>query len=127
MLSLLIAGCVPRREPPRPLPVEPVLEPTEPVRTPRLPPDETRNRVAVLVPLSGPNAALGQSILNAANLALLDMGGERIRITAYDTAAGAAPRGQRGDRGGQRPDPRAAARRRRARRRAGRARGPTCR
>ncbi len=56
----------------------------------RLPADETRNRVAVLVPLTGGNAALGQSILNAANLALLDTGGQRIRITAYDTAAGAA-------------------------------------
>ena len=55
-----------------------------------LPADETRNRVAVLVPLTGANAALGQSILNAANLALLDTGGQRIRITAYDTAAGAA-------------------------------------
>jgi branched-chain amino acid transport system substrate-binding protein len=44
----------------------------------------------VLVPLSGPNAQLGQSILNAANLALLDTGGQRIRITAYDTAGGAA-------------------------------------
>ena len=54
---------------------------------PRLPADETRNRVAVLVPLTGRDAALGQSILNAANLALLDTGGERIRITAYDTAA----------------------------------------
>jgi ABC-type branched-subunit amino acid transport system substrate-binding protein len=39
------------------------------------------------VPLTGRDAGLGQSILNAANLALLDTGGERIRITAYDTAA----------------------------------------
>jgi branched-chain amino acid transport system substrate-binding protein len=91
LLSLLMVGCAPRREAPRPLPTQPVIEPTEPVQSPRLPPDETRNRVAVLVPLSGPNAALGQSILNAANLALLDMGGERFRITAYDTAAGAVP------------------------------------
>lgn len=90
LLSLLMAGCVPRREPPRQLPTQPVLEPTEPVRSPRLPPDETRNRVAVLVPLTGPNAQLGQSILNSANLALLDTGGDRFRITAYDTAAGAA-------------------------------------
>ena len=57
---------------------------------PRLPPDETRNRVAVLVPLSGANAGVGQSIANAANLALLDTGGERIRITVYDTASGGA-------------------------------------
>jgi ABC-type branched-subunit amino acid transport system substrate-binding protein len=73
----------PREEPP---PVE--LRPDAPSR---LPADETRNRVAVLVPLTGRDAALGQSILNAANLALLDTGGQRIRITVYDTAAGAVP------------------------------------
>jgi branched-chain amino acid transport system substrate-binding protein len=87
LLSFAIAGCVPRTQRPTPqLPVEPVLRPEEPRVNPRLPADETRNRVAVLVPLSGRDAALGQSILNAANLALLDTGGERIRITAYDTA-----------------------------------------
>jgi ABC-type branched-subunit amino acid transport system substrate-binding protein len=42
--------------------------------------------VAVLVPLSGANAGVGTSIANAAQLALLDTGGERIRITVYDTA-----------------------------------------
>jgi ABC-type branched-subunit amino acid transport system substrate-binding protein len=87
-LAVAIAGCVPRSTRPTPqLPTEPVLRPEEPRVNPRLPADETRNRVAVLVPLSGRDASLGQSILNAANLALLDTGGERIRITAYDTAA----------------------------------------
>jgi branched-chain amino acid transport system substrate-binding protein len=89
LLTAAIAACAPRTRPqPPPLP-EPEEEP-EPVETGRLPADETRNRVAVLVPLAGDNAALGQSILNAANLALLDTGGQRIRITAYDTSRGAA-------------------------------------
>lgn len=57
---------------------------------PNLPADETRNRVAVLVPLTGTHAGIGQSIANAANLALLDTGGRRIRITVYDTAKGGA-------------------------------------
>jgi ABC-type branched-subunit amino acid transport system substrate-binding protein len=57
---------------------------------PTLPAGETRNRVAVLVPLTGPNAAVGQSIANAANLALADSGSTRIRVTAYDTAPGPA-------------------------------------
>lgn len=88
LLSVAIAGCVPRAQRPTPqLPVEPVLRPDAPRINPRLPADETRNRVAVLVPLTGRDAQLGQSILNSANLALLDTGGERIRITAYDTAA----------------------------------------
>ena len=91
LLSVAVAGCVPRSRPAPPPPVEPVVE-EEPDRPSRLPPDETRNRVAVLVPLTGANANLGQSILNSANLALLDTGGQRIRITAYDTnrAGGAA-------------------------------------
>ncbi|HET9429474.1 MAG TPA: penicillin-binding protein activator, partial [Allosphingosinicella sp.] len=92
LLSVAISGCIPRSRPVQPPPIEPQQqEAPEPAAQPsRLPADETRNRVAVLVPLSGENAALGQSILNAANLALLDTGGERIRITAYDTAAGGA-------------------------------------
>lgn len=44
----------------------------------------------MLVPLTGPNAGVGQSIANAANLALNDSGSERIRISVYDTARGAA-------------------------------------
>jgi len=90
LLSVAIAGCVPRSRPAPPPALEPVAEPEPERPTGRLPADETRNRVAVLVPLTGPNARLGQSILNAANLALLDTGGQRIRITAYDTARGAA-------------------------------------
>src|SRR3954468_19465817 len=89
-----LAGCqlvpAPRPEPP-PAPQEaPVPIPPPPPQRPGLPPDETRNRVAVLVPLSGPNAGVGTSIANAAQLALLDTGGERIRITVYDTAKGGA-------------------------------------
>ena len=90
LLSLAIASCGARQRPVRTPPPEPKEEPDRVQEPGRLPADETRNRVAVLVPLSGTNAELGRSILNAANLALLDTGGERIRITAYDTAGGAA-------------------------------------
>jgi branched-chain amino acid transport system substrate-binding protein len=83
---IALAGCMPRAE-------RPVREPPPPeeetVPVP-LPGDETRNRVAVLVPITGANASVGQSIANAANLALLDTGGQRVRITVYDTAKGAA-------------------------------------
>ena len=89
-----LGGCqlvpAPRVETPPEPAQAPREEPrAEPVR-PGLPADETRNRVAVLVPLSGPNAGVGQSIANAAQLALLDAGGDRIRITVYDTAKGGA-------------------------------------
>ncbi|MDT9599787.1 penicillin-binding protein activator [Sphingosinicella rhizophila] len=88
LLALFVAGCqiVPSsRVPDRPPPQRPQPTPEEPDVSP-LPRDETRNRVAVLVPMTGPNAGVGMSIANAANLALLDTGGEKIRITVYDTA-----------------------------------------
>lgn len=96
--ALFVAGCqtiVPRG--PAPPPQEPQGPP--PVRpgpiTPDLPQDDERHRVALLVPMSGANAGVGQSIANAANLAVLDTGGTRIRITTYDTATGAASAAQR--------------------------------
>jgi ABC-type branched-subunit amino acid transport system substrate-binding protein len=54
-----------------------------------LPTDAGRHRVALLVPMSGPNAMVGQSIANAATMALLDTNAQNIRITTYDTSAGA--------------------------------------
>jgi ABC-type branched-subunit amino acid transport system substrate-binding protein len=94
VLAMALSGCqlIPKQRPervPEPQLPEAQPEPEEP-RGPQLPPEETRNRVAVLVPTSGANAGVGQSIANAANLALLDAGGERIRITVYDTARGGA-------------------------------------
>jgi ABC-type branched-subunit amino acid transport system substrate-binding protein len=77
--------------PPEPVRAAPAPEPgPQPVPGPGLPRDEGRNRIAVLVPLTGPNAAVGQSLANAATLALLDTGGQAIRLTVYDTAKGAA-------------------------------------
>lgn len=93
-LSLALAGCqvVPKGKP-APAPA-PEAAPT-PVPGTGLPTDINRNRVAVLVPLTGPNAGVGKSISNAANLALLDTGGEAVRISVYDTGAGAAAAAQR--------------------------------
>ena len=90
VVTAAIVSCAPRTRVRPPPPPEPEVVPEVPREPGRLPPDETRNRVAVLVPLAGANAGLGQSILNAANLALFDTGGQRIRITAYDTSRGAA-------------------------------------
>jgi len=57
---------------------------------PGLPTDTDRHRVALLVPQTGPNADVGTAIANATTLALLDSRTERVRITTYDTALGAA-------------------------------------
>jgi branched-chain amino acid transport system substrate-binding protein len=55
-----------------------------------LPDDQARHRVALLVPLAGPNAELGQSIANATQMALLDTNAKNVRITTYDTSGGPA-------------------------------------
>lgn len=80
----LVAGCkvIPTVAPP-PTPPAPVPSDT-------LPADQARHRIALLVPLSGQGADLGQSIANAANMALLDTNAQTIRITTYDTASGPA-------------------------------------
>lgn len=61
----------------------------------QLPQDETRHRVALLVPTSGSNAAVGQSIANATTMALLDTNASNLRITTYNTAAGAGEAARR--------------------------------
>ncbi|SNS32597.1 amino acid/amide ABC transporter substrate-binding protein, HAAT family [Sphingomonas laterariae] len=94
-LAVVLAGCqgmVPKTTPPaKPAPPPTVERPVGP----GLPTDQERHRVALLVPMTGTNAAVGQSIANAANLALLDTGGAKVRITTYDTAPGAAAAAQR--------------------------------
>lgn len=82
---VLLAGCnvIPKGAP-TPTP------PPEDKPTDALPADQQRHRVALLVPLSGPNAAVGQSIANATTMALLDTNAQSLRITTYDIATGPA-------------------------------------
>ncbi len=60
-----------------------------------IPRDTARHRIALLVPLSGSNAGVGQSIANATMMAVLDTNSDQLRITNYDTAAGAADAARR--------------------------------
>ena len=86
--AALLGGCqlIPKSEPvPPPPPPAPTQEPS----TGRLPTDETRHRVALLVPISGETGEVGQSIANATTMALLDTDAQNLRITTYDTAQGA--------------------------------------
>ncbi|WP_228243902.1 penicillin-binding protein activator [Porphyrobacter sp. GA68] len=90
-IAAMLAGCavvpkttapLPRADrPPAPLPGETVLPPS----------GETRHRVALLVPLSGENQAVGQSLANATAMALLDTDADNLRITTYDTAGNGGP------------------------------------
>ncbi len=94
----LLAACstvVPRGPVPAPdRPTRPQAERPDDVQA-GLPRDTQRNRVALLVPLSGSNAGVGRSIANATMLAVLDTGTDKVRITNYDTATGAAAAAQR--------------------------------
>ncbi len=60
-----------------------------------LPTDTSRHRVALLVPLTGKNSNVGLSIANAATMALLDTNAQNLRVTNYDTTAGAAAAARR--------------------------------
>lgn len=86
--AMLAAGCqvVPKGDvatAPAPLPAP------EPSAT-ALPTDTGRHRIALLVPLSGDTAAVGQGIANATTMALLDTNADNLRITTYDTSDGVA-------------------------------------
>lgn len=87
-MGAFLAGCqvVPKAGP-APAPTV-VNEPTAEA----LPTDDVRHRVALLVPMTGSNGPVGQSIANATTMALLDTNASGLRITTYDTAtnAGAA-------------------------------------
>jgi outer membrane PBP1 activator LpoA protein len=85
--ALFISACTTPKKPVVSAPRPPVVAP-EPVKPPPLP-EAAQNRVALLVPLTGPNAPVGQSIANAANMALLDVGDKRVNLRIYDTAPGA--------------------------------------
>src|SRR5678816_3362089 len=73
---LALAACL-TRAPYRPLPGQ-IEEP----------PEGARQRVALIVPLTGEDGGVGTSISNAARLALLDTGNQTIQLTTYDSTQG---------------------------------------
>jgi len=58
-------------------------------------PSDGMHRVALLLPVTGPDAEVGQSIANATALALADTKVTNIRMVTYDTALGVAAATQR--------------------------------
>lgn len=70
--ALLLAGCAGRGPGP--------VQPTGPLRY----------QVALLVPLSGPDGAIGQALANAARLAAADMNAASVNLAVYNTAEGGA-------------------------------------
>jgi ABC-type branched-subunit amino acid transport system substrate-binding protein len=87
---VLLAGCqvIPKGQ-------QVAAPPPPPRAVSSLPPDTGRHRVALLVPMAGPNAGTGQAIANATQMALLDTNADNLRITTYDTSTGAPAAAQR--------------------------------
>ncbi|WP_205480983.1 penicillin-binding protein activator [Sphingomonas arenae] len=63
---------------------------TGPRRGPVAPPPPQKLEVAVLVPLTGEDAAVGEAISNAAKLALFDTNNQQIQLSIFNTAEGGA-------------------------------------
>jgi outer membrane PBP1 activator LpoA protein len=84
---LFVAACATTPKvaapPPPPPPPSAVVAPPKVETAPQI----AQNKVALLLPMTGANAAVGQSIANAANMALLDSNDRRINLRIYDTAA----------------------------------------
>ena len=87
--TILLAGCQLVPKAPTSTAPPPTTGPAPQPTATGLPTDETRHRIALLVPLSGDNGAVGNSIANATTMALLDTNASNLRITTYDTAKGA--------------------------------------
>ncbi len=87
--AALLGGCsvIPKTET---VSTGPAPTPTPQPSATALPSDTTRHRVALLVPLSGTTAEVGQALANATTMALLDTNAENLRITTYDTGRGAS-------------------------------------
>jgi len=86
--AALLGGCqlIPKSETAS---TGPVATPTPEPSATALPTDTQRHRIALLVPMSGNNAEIGQALANATTMALLDTDAQNLRITSYDTARGA--------------------------------------
>jgi branched-chain amino acid transport system substrate-binding protein len=81
-LLLALGGCAPTVAPPRE-PLQPHIADVEP--------DVPGVRVALLVPLSGPAQSLGEDMLQAAQMALFDVGENEVVLLPRDT--GGTPEG----------------------------------
>ena len=101
-VSLFCAGalsaCAPTVTAPPPQPQAPVVVPAPPPTPAPAPPPQAiqpaplppgaKVPVALLLPLSGQSAALGQSMLDAALMAVYDVGADQIKLMPHDTGGG---------------------------------------
>ena len=80
------------RTPPAPtLPAQPASPPVAVAPTPST---GTKNKVALLLPMSGRGSDAGQAMLNAAQLAMFDLGGDAVELMPRDTGGSPATASQ---------------------------------
>ena len=80
-LLLALAGCASDRVTPPPE----AAQPAEPAKPPEI-------KVGLLLPLSGPAEAIGRDMLDAAQMALFDVGDNKLVLLPRDTAGTPARR-----------------------------------
>lgn len=89
LILCFAAGCAPSVPPPQapgqPMPTEPPAE-ALPVT-----PGETAVKIGLLLPLSGQQATLGRTLLQAAEMGLFEVGDDRFTLLVEDTATSAGP------------------------------------
>ena len=94
VLATSLAACAPTVAPPPPVsqPAPPPVV-TPPVVTPSTPvePVDTDIKVGLLLPLSGQQASLGRSMLQAAEMGLFDVGGDNFKLVVRDSATSGGP------------------------------------
>jgi len=88
LLLTLAAGCAPSTVPPPTAPSQPT--PTQP-QYETLPgaPAEAGTKIGLLLPLSGQQASLGRTLLQAAEMGLFEVGDDRFTLLVEDTATAA--------------------------------------
>lgn len=88
LLLTLAAGCAPANVPPPSAPSQPA--PTQPqFDTTPMTPTVTGTKIGLLLPLSGQQAALGRTLLQAAEMGLFEVGDDSFTLLVEDTATAA--------------------------------------
>lgn len=95
-LGFLLAGCAPSLPPPQ---APSQQQPAAPAGTPTpttgpnltLPAPSSEAKVALLLPLSGQNAAIGRTLLQAAEMGVFDAAGDDFSLVVRDSAAPGGP------------------------------------
>ncbi len=98
ILTLALAGCQTPRTPSAPSPQQATPAPAPVTPAPPMQPTPAGPQVpgatatvGLLVPLSGPNAGLGQALTQAAEMALFDAGNQTTALVVHDTETPAGP------------------------------------